>query len=232
LQVAGWKWPLPPADLRVIVAGTQNPDWFLGFGASMLDTIRDVLQSRGQALEDLGAVLEFGCGCGRVLRHWPKVAGPKVFGTDYNPRLADWTRKNLPFVTTGVNKAAPPLTYQDNRFDLIYAISVFTHLAVDLQRPWMRELWRITKPGGYVLFTTHGDSFRTKLNADEGAAYDRGELITRFEEASGMNLCNAFHPDSYVRGLLSEGFSVEAFVGAGTQGQVHQDIWLLRKIAA
>ncbi|MDC7682069.1 class I SAM-dependent methyltransferase [Asticcacaulis sp. BYS171W] len=232
--------PLPPADMRVMVAGTQNVDWFLGFGANMLETILDLMASCGVVLGPDDELLDFGCGCGRVLRHWEKVGakigatggdGPKLSGTDYNPRLYDWCRRNLPFASLSLNKATPPLTYGDNRFDLIYSISVFTHLAADLQIAWMDELRRICKPGGHILITTHGDSFRSGLNETEGAAYDRGELVLRFEEASGMNLCNAFHPQSYVREVLSRGFTVEAFVGVGTRDGIYQDLWLLRKNA-
>ncbi|ESQ78792.1 class I SAM-dependent methyltransferase [Asticcacaulis sp. YBE204] len=228
--------PLPPPDMRVMVAGTQHVGWFLSFGATMLETIRDTVASRGAAVETFDEILDFGCGCGRVLRHWPKLidahgSSLKVSGTDYNPRLYDWCRRNLPFAGLSLNKAAPPLGYADDRFDLIYSISVFTHLAADLQVAWMRELHRICKPGGYVLVTTHGDSFRAGLNDVEGAAYDRGELVLRFEEASGMNLCNAFHPDAYVREVLSRGFSVEVFVGVGERDGIYQDIWLLRKNA-
>jgi hypothetical protein len=46
--------------------------------------------------------------------------------------------------------------------DCIYAISVFTHLSAELQDLWMKELRRIVRPGGHLLITTHGESFRAR----------------------------------------------------------------------
>ncbi len=58
-----------------LVAGGPDADWFLQLGESTLRIIRDVLQRQGVPLERLGAVLEFGCGCGRIIRHWQAVKG-------------------------------------------------------------------------------------------------------------------------------------------------------------
>jgi SAM-dependent methyltransferase len=57
------------------------------------------------------------------------------------------------------NRLDPPLPYPDERFDLVYALSVFTHLTESQQRSWSAELHRVTRTCGYVLFTTHGPSF-------------------------------------------------------------------------
>jgi len=42
----------------------------------------------------------------------------------------------------------PPMSYEDNMFDFVYSISIFTHLPEDMQFAWLQELQRITKPGG------------------------------------------------------------------------------------
>src|SRR5450631_4190233 len=78
--------PIPPASLRFAVAGTASISWFLEAGALAFDSNRETLARNGVAVEKLGSVLDFGCGCGRVLRRWHSVAGPTVSGCDYNPR--------------------------------------------------------------------------------------------------------------------------------------------------
>ena len=115
-------------------------------------------------------------------------------------------------------------------FDCVYAISVFTHMSEELQFSWMRELRRIIRPGGYVLITTHGESFREMLTQRERKAFNAGHLVVRYEEASGMNLCSTFHPEAYVRQRLSAGYEVEDFISAGMQGILYQDLYLMRKI--
>jgi hypothetical protein len=39
------------------------------------------------------------------------------------------------------------MDYANEQFDLIYAISVFTHLTEDLQHSWLNELGRVKRGG-------------------------------------------------------------------------------------
>ena len=61
--------PLPPAALRNWVAGTSDLDWFLKSGELGAQTIVSLLEPHGTVLGELDSVLDFGCGCGRVIRH-------------------------------------------------------------------------------------------------------------------------------------------------------------------
>src|SRR5205085_2658792 len=116
-------------------------------------------------------------------------------GSDINPRLVAWCASAMPHLRMSLNPLEPPTTYREGRFEAIYAISVFTHLPEPLQHSWMRELTRILRPGGRLLFTTHGHGVaRSVLLPDELARYERGELVVRFGEDAGSNLCSTFHP--------------------------------------
>ena len=66
--------PVPPPQLRMRVAGTPDLDWFLEGGRLGEQSIRAALGRYGVAVEELGALLDFGCGCGRVTRRWRGVA--------------------------------------------------------------------------------------------------------------------------------------------------------------
>jgi SAM-dependent methyltransferase len=221
--------PLPPSDLMILAAGSPNVDWFLHFGKSMFQILLGTLQKEGVRVESLTAVLEFGCGCGRILRHWHSVQGPQLHGVDYNVRLIEWCRESLPFARFSTNTLYPPLSYRDGMFDCVYAISVFTHMSEELQALWVKELKRIVRPGGYLLFTTHGESFRKTLTTPEREAFTAGDLVVRYAGASGMNLCRAFHPEAYVRQRMSEGCTVKDMMPAGTHEALHQDLYLLRR---
>ena len=76
----------------------------------------------------MGSILDFGCGCGRVVRWWRDLPA-EIHGSDFNPTLVRWCRENLPFGVFEVNRPEPPLPYPDDSFDLVYALSVLTHLA-------------------------------------------------------------------------------------------------------
>jgi SAM-dependent methyltransferase len=224
--------PVPPPRLRVEVAGTAGLEWFLDSGRQQAEIIRSAAQRNGAPLESTGSLLDFGCGCGRVLRHWAGLEGPAIRGSDFNERLVGWCAANLPFVTASVNQLAPPLRYEDEQFDLVYAISVFTHLPHDLERAWIDELSRITAPGGLLLVTTHGDSYADRLDADERAVYDSGEAVVRWPGVAGSNLCTTFHPEPYIRTRFAPGLELlEHTPDGGTVGSRQQDLVVFRKPA-
>lgn len=208
--------PLPPPILRVRVTGTARPDEFVAQSHRAAHAVRSAVQRAGREFGDLDAVLDFGCGCGRVMRRWADVSGPTFFGSDYNPRLIDWCRAHLPFAHFEVNGLAPPLPLADDQFDLVYALSVFTHLTEPLAQEWLAELRRVIKPGGLLLLTTRGDAWAWKLDGEEHARYEAGELVVRYGEVSGTNLCAAFHPPGYVHELLAANrFSLVDFLPMG-----------------
>ena len=221
--------PVPSAHLRVLVAGSPSRSDFLAGGGASREMIEQLFAEAGVELADCGALLDFGCGCGRILRHWRSLAGVEVFGCDYSGELVDWSRRNLPRVTVTQNDLAPPAPYADGRFGAIYAISVFTHLTRDLHFAWMRDLVRMLRPGGRLLFTTHGTGVLAGLLPDERSRFDAGELVVRFDSEAGSNLCNAFQPERWVREVLAKDLGVDVFRPGGTPSFGDQDVWIVRR---
>lgn len=221
--------PLPPPALIVRVAGEADEAWFLEGGRLAAGSIRDSLARAGRPLETLDSMLDFGCGCGRVVRHWADLGGTAVAGSDHDERAVAWCVENLPFARFEVNGLAPPLAFAGESFDLVYALSVLTHLTEELQTLWLRELRRVVRPGGFLLLTTHGESYLERLDAEERARFERGEIVVRWEEVAGTNLCTTFHPPDAVRRGLAEGLEELEFVPEGAAGNPHQDLFLFRK---
>lgn len=215
--------PLPPRRLMVRVAMTADADWFLRSGRAGYDAIAAHVD-----LGDVQSVLDFGCGCGRVTRYFENFAGD-VAGSDVSAPAVAWCRDNLPFGRFEPNGLAPPLAFDDERFDLVYALSVFTHLTADLQLAWRDELRRVLKPGGWLLVTTHGRSYVPRLDAEERDAFERGELVVRWGEVVGSNLCSAYHPERYLRDTFADGFAFLELEPEGARGNPTQDLVLLQK---
>ena len=91
----------------------------------MFDLIRDMLDHGVRwSWIVLDAVLDWGCGCGRVIRQWGQVENTQIYGSDYNPELIAWGRSALPFARLSTNGLAPPLPFPDDSFDFLYGISV------------------------------------------------------------------------------------------------------------
>jgi SAM-dependent methyltransferase len=223
--------PVPPAHLIMRVAGTPDAAWFLESGQLAAQSIRDALKRANAPIESVDSILDFGCGCGRVVRNWVRLDA-HVAGTDLSGAAVDWCRANLPFARFETNGLSPPLAFDDSSFGLAYALSVLTHLPEAIQHDWMDELHRVVRPGGHLLLTTHGERYLERLDDDERRRFRKGELVVRWGEVPGTNLCTTFHPPSWVRErLLPHGFEEVEFVPEGAAGNPYQDLFLLRRAA-
>jgi SAM-dependent methyltransferase len=229
-SAVGETLPVPPARLRIRVAGTADLDWFLDSGRLAEETLRGSLARAGTSLEDQAAILDFGCGCGRVIRRLAGLPGD-VHGSDFDGAAVAWCRENLPFASFTQNGLEPPLPLPDADVSLVYAFSVLTHLPVPVQHAWVEELTRIMRPGGLLLVSTHGERYLERLSAAEREAFRRGEIVVRFEEVAGTNLCTTFHPPISVRERLGAKLELVEEVPEGATGNPHQDLFLFRKPA-
>jgi SAM-dependent methyltransferase len=219
---------MPPPHLVYLVTGQFDCEAFYKNGVVGAKSIQDILRRNGLDFDTFRKVLDFGCGCGRVMRQRRDVGGPKLYGVDYNPRLVDWCRANLPFAEFAVNTSASPLQFAEGSFDFIYSISVFTHLTEECQQFWMGELTRVLKPGGYLLITVHGMTRLHQLTPEQREQFEAGRVVVTHSRYSGRNMCATYHPDSYVRGVLCRNLNAVAFE-PGAARDANQDVFLLQK---
>lgn len=220
--------PLPSPEMIRLVAGVANTAVYYWGGVLGARWIKGILAKNGLDMNQFDALLDFGCGCGRIMRRWKSLTGPRLFGVDYNPYLIQWCRGALPFAEFQTNELAPPLPYENDQFDLIYTISIFTHLEEQLQALWMKELKRILKPGGRLLFTVHGSTHLPLLTVEQRTKFAAGELIVLRPEHSGDNVCCTYHPESYVRRVLAKEFLIVDFIPGGAK-DANQDAFLVQK---
>ena len=121
-----------------------------------------------------------------------------------------WCSQNLPFGDFRVNDLEPPLPFDDDSFDLVHSLSIFTHLDAGLHVRWMEELVRVVKPGGLLLPTFHGRSrveymrMRGPVRADRARLRGRRAGGDRLRAAGGSD-CAAYHPERYIREVLAAG---------------------------
>lgn len=176
-------------------------------------------------------VLDWGCGPARMVRHLPALLPDcSIYGTDYNPKTIAWCRAHIEGVHFNVNQLDPPTAYADAQFDLVYGISIFTHLSEARHRSWRDELMRISKPGALLLLTTHGPVFREKLTDAERQTFDRGALVVRGQVVEGHRVFAAFQPPAYWRQLFEGAAEIlEHLEGGKKDWGLEQDVWILRK---
>lgn len=223
---------VPSEQLVEWVTGQRSLEVFLESGKLGAQALELILGRASLALGAFDSVLDFGCGCGRVLRFLRGMEGVSLQGTDLNRKAIAWAAEHLGFATFVSNALEPPLRYGDGSFGLVYAFSVFTHLPEALQFRWMRELHRVLGEDGYLIITVHGDHYLPHVPEGQRSSYERGDLVVRHSKKAGRNECAAFHPARFVRERLAPetGFEVVAFIEEGALGNPKQDIYLLKRV--
>ncbi len=212
VQESGGLTP-PPPHLQVRVSGSYSPD-FLRHGRSLLDQLKRSLLSTGKELRSFDSILDFGCGCGRILRavHFEREASQKIYATDVDAEAITWCMANYSNVAEfSVNAPAPPLSYPEQMFDLVYSVSIFTHLPEEMQFSWLKELRRITRRGGYLLLTTHGNKhIRALPEKRRRIALENGFYYWVTGDTCGLPnfYQTAYHTPEYIRRRWSEYFEI------------------------
>ena len=221
--------PLPPPSLIYDVIACRWGAVFLDSGRTIVEDMAEILDKNHLSLSSFESILDFGCGCGRLIRHLPERTKASLYGSDYNPRLIRWCQDYLTFAQFSTNELAPPLSFESGSFDLIYARSVFTHLPLDLTLEWIRELHAKLRRGGCLYFTMHGRPLAHGLSADQRAQMERAELVITYSRQAGENLCSTYATDVFVKEKLLQGFTLVDFVEGRNREHLRQDVYLLRK---
>jgi len=137
--------------------------------------IRALMSARGNPLHDGTRVLDFGCGWGRVYRFFLRDCEPQnLIGVDIDDDCIYQCRASMPFGSFHLTSPAPPAPLADASFDLVFAYSVFSHLARSSFEAWLSDISRLLRVRGLLVFTTlkpaHLDVWRTQ-SADESCGH-------------------------------------------------------------
>lgn len=222
--------PVPPPRLRFLTGNHPDLEAFVRGGRNTAAAISGQLDEIGRPIAEMGAILDFGCGCGRVARNWAALDPVAVSGCDYNTELIEWCGRNLTYMESRRNGLEPPLSFEADAFDFAYAISIFTHFPVDLQRRWVDELARVVRPGGALLITLHGESYaRQFLERTEREEFDAGRPVVLREGLAGTNGCMSLTPRSWVERSLLAAFDLASFWPQQQVPEVGQDMYLAIK---
>jgi SAM-dependent methyltransferase len=224
---------IPRASLRYRVNGIPDVSSFLSEGEKCSDDLIDVLAKTGRALDSFQHILDFGSGCGRTLRWLGRYSDRSSFyGTDIDSEAIDFCRDAMTKMHFSVNKSMPPLEYPEAHFDLIYSISVFTHINEEFQFRWLAELERVSKPGGIVLLSIHGQHCWNNLPTEYSSKINfKGFLFVEENIWKGIFpewYQTAFHTEEYVRNNFSKYFSIIDYIPRGISD--FQDLVVLQKV--
>jgi SAM-dependent methyltransferase len=193
------------------------------------------LNLSGIDARDFQNVLDFGCGCSRVLRYFiPLLPKAKFYGCDIDNIAIEWSRKHVLTAQFALVPHLPPTAYGRGHFDFIYGLSVFSHLDLPRQILWLEELHQMLRPNGLILLTIHGsvayDAVKKSISKKQQMDFDETGFLF-LENIADKVLPDwyqtAIYKERFARLVFNSGFSMLRYDMQGMTGS--QDLLLLRK---
>jgi SAM-dependent methyltransferase len=183
--------PFPPWQEMVTVGGETDLRLFLSIGHACYESVNKFISSE---LAFPIKVLDFGVGCARTMRFFYRETDKyDCYGCDVDRRAIDYINRYVPFINARTTNNLPPLPYQAGYFDIVYSISVFTHLENKSLNLWMKEMHRILKDKGSLELSLHGSrSFDIVVNEPQ-----RRQLIG-IDETEFESKKTSFDRDGFV----------------------------------
>jgi SAM-dependent methyltransferase len=168
-------------------------------------------------------VLDFGCGSGRTLRHFlPEAEEGEFWGADVDGDSIAWINDNLSPIRGWKNAQGPPLGLEPGTFDVIWAISVFTHLPRMTSLQWLLELHRLLKPSGFLIATYYGRWNSEFLTGEEWDDDRIGMNVLQHNQSWDDGGPVVLMSDWWVRAHWGRAFNI-----VGELPRFHNFTWLL-----
>jgi SAM-dependent methyltransferase len=217
----------PPLELIYDAHGSVSYESFCHRGVATSRWLSDLIREHCSAPT---RILEWGCGPARLLRHivnfFPEAA---IYGADYNDQSISWCRSVFKDIRFVKNELAPPLPFSDKFFDVVYAVSVLTHLSSEQQQAWMTELQRVLSFDGCMVITTQGRRSSRLLLPKELKQFQESGMVVRDRVQEGKRSFVTYHNPAYVRDRLFAGMEVVKHIAGeeSNNGTNEQDVWIL-----
>jgi 2-polyprenyl-3-methyl-5-hydroxy-6-metoxy-1,4-benzoquinol methylase len=239
----GRNWRMQPSDQPEFMnlPNSQATTFFFTGSSHLTMLDRAMRQSIKRGVADAERVLDWGCGVGRLTQHLAELPGCEVHGADIDAENVGWASSNIPNAKFSVISRDPPTDYPDGYFDLVIAISVFTHLSEAAQFAWLEELHRIVRPGGAIAVTVAGwHSFRRGRlknilmflrDLDRAGFSDSniGNLLADVVGKESIYYRNTKHMPDYIRRRWAPYFDIKA-IELGALGGLQDIVVALRPV--
>ena len=205
---------------------------YLADGWRTLSELMLLLESVDRPLLRVASFLEFASGHGRFTRHLAQALGAgKVTVSDVVPDAVQFARDVLG-VQGFVSTREPQALAWRGRHEVVFALSLFSHLPRASWGPWLTKLGELVAPGGLLILTTHGAEAarRQQVALDaEGFFFAPSSESTAID---AQDYGTTFTSESFVRARVAEclpGMALLRF--APTWFWHHQDAVVIHKPA-
>lgn len=133
---------------------------YFATGLSIARVYEQLLRWRFGNLDEVGHVLDFASGYGRVTRHLLReLPAERIWVAEIHPEAVafqegEWGVHGLVSAPRAEGFRCP------ERFDAILVTSLFTHLPEPAFKAWLRRLCELLRPGGMLVLSAHDVSLR------------------------------------------------------------------------
>ncbi|MBZ5595170.1 MAG: class I SAM-dependent methyltransferase [Acidobacteriia bacterium] len=180
-------------------------------------------------------VLEFAAGFGRVTRHFRRIA------PHFELRMSDIHAPAVKFAKDVLDvegfKSEPRPEFvpiEHSYYDFIFALSFFSHAPDATFADWLCLLYSALRPGGVLLFTTHGETSMKKYeylaqlySPRTGFGYGPASDQSDIEGENYGSMSVDF--DYTVRQIHKTSAEIISYSSGAWWG--HQDEWIVRRAA-
>lgn len=178
---------------------------YLSDGWRTLSELLVLMDSVGLPLTRTESMLEFASGFGRFTRHLVKVLPGRVTCSDVLPGANEFVRAQFG-VRVFESAHDPDAIAAPRTFDLVFVLSLFTHLPPAMWDRWLKALHAMVRPGGALVFSVHNERAARR----EGVAFDgQGTFFVASSESPsipgqvyGTTFTTRRHAEDAVRAAL------------------------------
>lgn len=156
---------------------------YLADGWRSLAELLTLLDRCGRRLSTVTSLLEYASGYGRLTRHLAPLLPGRLWVADVMPGATDFAARCFGAMPAPAATDPGALRF-DRPFEVVFVLSLFTHLPPARWGDWLRALDAAVAPGGLLIFSVHSEDCDRPPGLDfdaEGVCYQAGSESTHLD---------------------------------------------------
>jgi len=177
------------------------------------------------------SILEFASGYGCVTRQLVRELSPvNIVSCDIHEAACSFINSAMGVKTILSARIPEDLKVGNNSFDVVFALSFFSHMPNATWGRWLKVLFEKVRPGGFLIFTTQGMISRKYFGYPD--IPDSGIWFTPSSEQKDLDIAdygNTIVTADYVKKVVENTLNQYIFYTAEAFWWEHQDLYVINK---
>lgn len=190
--------------------------------------LMQVLEAHGLALSKIESFLEFASGHGRFTRHLVRLLPlGALHVSDVVANAVEFAKQQFG-VDGFCSNSQPELIKAPRRYEVVFVLSLFSHLPPSSWAKWLARLMQLAQPGGLLIFSTHGEASAAR----EGVSMpSEGCHFVPSSESTALSADEygcTYATEAYVRAVIRSALGKVEVRHFGAHFWGYQDAYALR----